>query len=162
MKAFREILAALGVLFAILIAVYGYFALPQRIPTHFTDNNIVDGWSDKSSVWFPVGIACVIYVVMTLVRYLPPSSFSGPFNEEQRAAAIPIGLDMVAWMKAEMTWIFAGTTWLIVALAQGHSPDLVAWFIFPALGVVFATVIYHIVRMMRLSTPNTSAQEKRG
>lgn len=87
MKALREILAALGVLFAILIAVYGYFALPQRIPTHFTDNNIVDGWSDKSSLWFPVGIACVIYVVMTLVRYLPPAPSAG--HSTKSSARLP-------------------------------------------------------------------------
>jgi uncharacterized membrane protein len=158
MKAFREILAGLGILFAILAAVYGYFVLPQRIPTHFTDNNIVDGWSDKSSLWFPVAIACVVYLAMTLVRFLPQNSFSGPFNEEQRAAAIPIGLDMVAWMNAEMTWIFAGTTWLMVALAQGRSPDLLLWFIFPALGVVFATVIYHVARMVRLGRSNAMKQ----
>jgi glyoxylase-like metal-dependent hydrolase (beta-lactamase superfamily II) len=100
----------------------------------------------------------VVYVVMTLVRFLPPTSFSGPFNPEQRAAAISIGLDMVAWMKAEMTWIFAGTTWLMVALAQGHSPDLLMWFVPPALVFVFATVIYHVARMVRPGRTQTNAR----
>jgi uncharacterized membrane protein len=156
-KAFREILAALGVLFAILTAVYGYFTLPQRIPTHFNAANIADGWSDKSSLWFFVGIACVVYVGMSLIRYAPERSINLPVAPEQRAAAIPIDRDMVAWMKAEMTWIFAGTTWLIVALAQGHSPDLVMWFVPPSLGIVFATVIYHIARMKKVAatTPET-------
>ena len=159
MKTLREILAALGLLFAILIATYGCFTLPQQFPTHFDANNIADGWSGKSSLWFEPAIACVVYVVMTLVRFLPPSSFSGPFNEEQRAAAIPICLDMVAWMKAEMTWIFAGATLLMIALAQGHNPEkLTLWFIFPVSGVVFATGIYHIARMMRLKPEKSAVQ----
>lgn len=158
MKALREILAALGVLFAILAAAYGYFALPSRIPTHFNAANVVNGWSDKSFLWLFVGIACVVYVGLTLIRYAPESSFNVPVSPEQRAAAIPIALDMVAWLKAEMTWIFAGTTWLIVALAQGHNPGLTMWFIFPATGVVFATVVYHIARMVRLKPASPSAQ----
>ena len=158
MKALREILAALGVLFAILAAAYGYFALPARIPTHLNAANAVDGWSDKSFLWLFVGIACVVYLGMTLIRYAPESSFNVPVSPEQRAAAIPIALDMVAWLKAEMTWIFAGVTWLMVALAQGHNPGVTRWFIFPSMGVVFATLLYHIVRMMRLKPANTSAQ----
>jgi uncharacterized membrane protein len=151
-KAFHELLAVLGLLSAIFVVAFNYRELPHQIATHFGANGVANGWDVKSSLWFPVGIACVVYVGMTLVRFLPPSSFSGPFNEEQRAAAIPICLDMVAWMKAEMTWIFAGATWLMVALAQGHNPEkLTLWFIFPVSGVVFATVIYHVARMMRLS-----------
>jgi uncharacterized membrane protein len=158
MKALRELLAVLGLLSAICVVVFNYRDLPQQIATHFGANGVANGWDDKSSLWFPVGIACVVYVVMSLARFLPPSSFSGPFNEEQRAAAIPICRDMVAWMKAEMTWIFAGATWLMVALAQGHNPEkLTLWFIFPVLGVVFATVIYHVARMMRLKPAESGA-----
>jgi uncharacterized membrane protein len=159
MKVLRELLAALGLLSAIFVVVFNYRELPQRIAIHFADNGVANGWDDKSSLWFPVGIACVVYVVMTLVRFAPPSSFSGPFNPEQRAAAIPICLEMVAWLKAEMTWIFAGVTWLLVALAQGHNPEkLTMWLIFLVLGVVFATVIYHIARMLRLKSAQPAAQ----
>jgi len=158
MKAFREILAASGLLFAILTAVYGYSTLPQRIPTHFGDNGVVDVWSDKSSLWFPVGIACVVYVGMTLIRYAPESSANYPFDTQQRAAARPIGHTMVAWLKAEITWIFAGVTWSMVASAWGRNPDLTTWLTPLALGVIFVTLLYHIVRMVRLKPANAGAQ----
>ena len=151
MKALREILAALGVLFAILTAVYGYFTLPQRIPTHFDANNLVDGWSDKSFLWIFVAITCVVYLGMTLTRFLPERYVSVPVAPEQRAAAIPIALDMVAWFKAEITWLFATVTWFVAAEARGQSPDLMLWFIPPAVVVILATGLYHIVRMARLT-----------
>jgi uncharacterized membrane protein len=150
MKAFREILAAAGLLFAILTAIYGCFTLPQRFPTHFDANNIADGWSGKSSLLFPVAIACVIYVAMTLARYLPESSMNYPFDPKQRASARPISLAAVAWLKAEIIWIFAASAWFMVAEARGQNPDLELWFIPLALVIVFATVIYHIVLTVRL------------
>jgi uncharacterized membrane protein len=137
-------------LFAILIAAYGCLTLPQRFPTHFDANNIADGWSGKSSLWFPVVIACVVYVGMTLVRYLPASPMNYPFDPEKHAAARPIGLAMVGWLKAETTWLFAAVTWFMVAEARGQSPDDETWFVLLALGVVFATAIYHIVLTVRL------------
>ena len=159
MKTLREILAALGLLFAILIATYGCFTLPQQFPTHFDANNIADGWSGKASLWFPAGIACVIYVGLTLVRYLPASSMNYPFDPEKHAAARPIGLAMVAWLKAEMTCIFAASAGFMVAEARGQSPDVEnTWFVPPALVVVFATVIYHVVRMVRAGKSKVSAQ----
>jgi uncharacterized membrane protein len=145
-------------LFAILIAIYGCFTLPQQFPTHFDANNIADGWSGKSSLWFEPAIACVIYVVLTLVRYVPDRCFSFPFDPEQRAATRPINLSAVAWLKAEFIWIFAASSWFSVAEARGQNPDLILWFIPLALGVIFATVIYHIVLTVRLKPAKSVAQ----
>ena len=95
MKTLREILAVLGLLFAILIATYGCFTLPQQFPTHFDANNIADGWSGKSSLWFEPAIACVVYVVMTLVRFLPPSTPSA--GHSTRSSAQPPSPSVSTW-----------------------------------------------------------------
>ena len=160
MKAFRETLAAAGLLFAILIAAYGCFTLPQRFPTHFDANNIADGWSGKSSLWFGPGIACVIYVVLTLVRFLPQSSIScfSEASPEQRAAALPFVHALFDWVKAEMTWMFAAITWTTVAEAQGHSIELTMWILPPSLIAIFGTIIYYITRMNPLKPAKSGAQ----
>jgi uncharacterized membrane protein len=150
MKLLRETLAALGLFFAILTAAYGCFALPHRFPTHFGANGVVNGWSGKWSLWLEPGIACIIYVGMTLVRYLPESSMNFPFDPKQRAAARPISLAAIAWLKAELIWIFAASTWFTVAFARGQNPDLLLWFVPLSLAIVSATVIYHIVLTVRL------------
>jgi uncharacterized membrane protein len=162
MKSLREFLATIGLLFTILTVSLSYSALPQRIPNHFDANGIVNGWGDKSFLWFLVGITCVVYLGMTLIRYAPPSSFSVPVSPELRGAAIPIALDMVAWLKAEMTWIFAAITWATVVVAQGRSRGMTEWFIPLAVGVVFATSLYYIVQMMRLKMPNADEEKSNG
>ena len=74
----------------------------------------------------------------------------------------PLALDMVAWLKAELTWIFAAITWATVVVAQGHSKGMTDWFIPLAVGVVFATSIYYIARMMALGNPNPDKRKYRG
>jgi hypothetical protein len=69
---------------------------------------------------------------------------------------------MVAWLKAELTWIFAAITWATVVVAQGHSKGMTDWFIPLAVGVVFATSIYYIARMMALGNPNPDKRKYRG
>jgi uncharacterized membrane protein len=151
MKSLRELLATIGLLFTILTVALNYSALPQRIPSHFDANGLVNGWDDKSFLWFLVGITCLVYLGMTMIRFAPSSSFSVPVSPELRATAIPIALDMVAWLKAELTWIFAAITWSMVVVAQGRSKGMTEWFIPLAVGVVLATALYYIARMMRLS-----------
>lgn len=101
----------------------------------------------------------MIYVSLTMVRYLPASPMNYPFDPGKHAAARPVGLAMVAWMKAEMTWLFAAATWFTVAEARGQSPDVEnTWFFPPAVGIIFATAVYHIVRMVRAGKTQVSAE----
>jgi hypothetical protein len=89
MKSLRELLATIGLLFTILIVAVNYSNLPQRIPDHFDANGLVNGWADKSSLWFLVGITCLVYLGMTMIPYAPKGSFSLPVSSELREAAIP-------------------------------------------------------------------------
>jgi len=152
MKALREVLAAAAILFAIFITASNYAALPQNIPSHFNINGAVNGWGDKSFLWLLIALACVIYFALTLARFVPPSSFNVPVGPEQRAAAIPIALDMIAWIKAETVWMFAAIIWSIIATAQSHRDGLSIWFLPVILLVVFGTCGFYLARIMRLSS----------
>ena len=162
MKSLRELLATIGLLFAILTVAVQYHGLPHRIPVHFAANGLVDGWGDKSSLWFLVGITCLVYLGLTMIPFAPKGSFRLPISPKLRAAAVPLALDMVAWLKAELTWIFAAITWSTVVVAQGRSRGMTEWFIPLAMGVVIVTVLYYIARMLALSTPDPDGREKRG
>ena len=151
MKALRELLAAIALLFTIVTAATSYAALPQRIATHFNASGAVNHWGNKSALWEIVGIACLIYLVLTLVRFAPASSFSVPVPPQQRAAAIPIALEMIAWIKAETMCMFAFILWAVVAASEGRSQALLSpWFLPATLLAIFATVAFYTARMMRL------------
>jgi hypothetical protein len=150
MKAFRELVAALALLSAIFVVVFNYRELPQRIPTHFGVSGAADGWGDKSSLWIIVGLACFLYAVLSLMRFLPPKLMNVPVSEEHRAAAIPISLEMVGWIKAEITFMFAYIVWSAVAVVQGQSQGLGAWFLPVTLVAIIGTSLFYSLRMIRL------------
>jgi uncharacterized membrane protein len=149
MKALREILAASGNLFAIITLAFHYAELPQKVPKHFDAHGVVNEWGDKSSLWTLVGVACSVYLAMTLFRFLPAKAISLPVPAERRAAAMPVAFAMVGWMKAEMAWIFAVVTWSLVAVAQGRSKGLSPWFTPALLVTVSGTVAYYFWQMTR-------------
>ena len=161
MKAFREILAAFGLLFTILIAALNYSALPQQIPTHFGANNLANGWSDKSFLWILVAFAAFEYILLSLIRFIPQNSISMPVRPEQRAAALPFAFAMIDWIKAEVSCLFAFIMQSMIAAARGRGEALTALFtpvIFGVVFVVFATSLYYIARMSRLKSANSAVQ----
>jgi len=150
MKVVRELIAVFGVLSAIFVVVFNYRDLPQRIPTHFGLTGVADGWGGKSSLWALVGVTCFLYAVLSLVRFLPPKLMNVPVTEEHRAAAIPISLEMVGWVKAEITCMLAYIVWSAVAVVQGHSQGLGVWFLPVTLVTIFGTSLFYTLRMRRL------------
>ena len=150
MKALRETIAALGVLFTIAVVAMHYAELPRRIPIHFNALGVANGWGDKSSLWLLAGVTCVLYLMLTLVRFLPQSLINLPVGPDRRAAAMPIAMEMIDWLKAEMVWIFAALIWAVVAVAQGRNAGLSVWFLPVTLVAVFGTIAFYIVRMMRV------------
>jgi uncharacterized membrane protein len=150
MKAFRELVAVLGLLSAIFVVVFNYRELPQRIPTHFGVSGVVDGWGDKSALWQIVALSCFLYIVLTLVRFLPPNAMNLPVREEQRAAAVPISLEMIGWVKAETTCMLAFIVWSAVGVVQGRSQGLGAWFLPVTMATIFGTIAFYLARMLRL------------
>jgi uncharacterized membrane protein len=151
MKATRELIAVFGLLSAIFAVVFNYRDLPQRIPTHFDATGIANGWGDKSALWALVGIACVLYLGFTLVRFIPAKFINVPVRAEQRAAAIPVALEMLAWLKAETACIFAYIIVSIVSIAQARSLGLSPWFMPLTMIVLFATIAFYLTRMRALA-----------
>jgi uncharacterized membrane protein len=159
MKALRETIAAFGVLFAFATVTMHYAELPNRIPTHFNAHGMVNGWGDKSSLWHLVGVTCALYLMLTLLRFLPPSLINLPVGPDRRAAAMPIAMATIGWIKAEIAWTFALSIWTIVALAQGRIEAMSAWFLPATLIVIFGTIAYYLVRTMGLPGPTTDQQD---
>jgi uncharacterized membrane protein len=151
MKALRELLAAAALLFTILTVATNYSTLPQRIPTHFNAAGIVNHWGDKSALWMIAGIACFFYAIFTVaVRFAPASTFNVPVPPDQRAAAIPIARELMAWVKTEVMFLFALLTWAILAVAEGRAYRLSLWFLPATLIVIVGTIAYYVWSMMSL------------
>jgi len=150
MKNVREGLALAGLVATWLIVATHYWALPQTVPTHFNANGVVDGWGGKWDLWFAPGFACVLYAVLTLVRFLPERMINVPVSAAQRAAAVPMCMEMTGWAKAETMWMSAGIAWMMVASAQGNGSMLMLLIPAVSVAVLLGTIGFYLWRMMSL------------
>lgn len=145
-------LIGLGILAWVTVDVLaGPHRLPGRIPTHFGLSGQPDAWGTPWLLLFLPIAACLLYLLMTLVAHYP-----GSFNYPVRVTAGNIdrlqklALQMIAWLKTEVVWLFACIQVLAVHAARtGHSCGLSSWLMPAALGVVFGTIIGYVVAMRR-------------
>ena len=145
-------LIALAVLAWVTVDVFaGPRPLPGRIPTHFGLSGQPDAWGTPLWLLFLPLAACLLYLLMTLVARYP-----GSFNYPVRVTPANLGrlqtlaLQMIAWLKAEVVWLFACIQLSAVHAAHtGHSGGISSWLMPTALGAVFATIIGYLVAMRR-------------
>ncbi len=144
-------LVALAAIFVVTgLALYGPNRLPALIPTHFGAAAQPDGWGSPHTLLLFPAIAAILYLLMTWVAR-HPSSFNFPMRvtPRNRQQLETVALNMIAWLKVEVTCIFAWVEWGAIRAArhpeQRFSPLLMPIFI----ALVFATVIGHVVAMFR-------------
>jgi hypothetical protein len=83
------------------------------------------------------------------VRFLPARFINLPVGPDQRASAIPISFEMLSWLKAEITCVFAYLIVSIVSIAQSRTLRLSPWFLPIALLTLFATIAFYLVRIRK-------------
>jgi hypothetical protein len=148
-----EIISLLA-LAAIAWFTFGALAGPHsfggRFPTRFDVAGRPIAWgSPWMLLTLPIA-ALFIYLLMTLVsRY--PGAFNYPVRvtPANQARLQALSLEMIAWLKAEVLWLFAIIQIATVRAARIGHLGLSPRFMPIALGVVFATIIGYISAMFR-------------
>lgn len=139
--------AIAGSTFNALVGPHGF---GNRVPTHFDAGGRPTAWGSPWILLVLPIAALVIYLLMTLV-----SRFPGAFNYPVRvtpanyARLQELALEMIAWLKAEVVWLFAIIQIATVRAARTGHVGLSPRFMPLALGVIFATIIGYIGAMRR-------------
>jgi len=130
-------------------ALLGPNRLPNRIPTHFNFSGQPDGWGSPSFlIMFPIAAVGLYLLLSVVVRF--PEAFNYPVRvtEENRPRLEALTLEMIAWMKMEMIWLFAWIQWTILNAAQkGNGPSLALLPVFVV--ALFGTIAWFFVAMRR-------------
>ncbi len=152
-------LGALAVLFwTTYSALNGPTPPPDRIPTHFDAAGNANGWGPPSTLMLLPAVALGVYLLITILSQFP-SALNVPVRvtSETRARVEALTLQMVAWFKVELVCLFTWLQWTILQTARSRegsiSPALVPVF----LVVVFATLIAHMVAMIRVTKAGSSS-----
>lgn len=134
-------------------ALAGPHRLRGPIPTHFDLGGQPNGWGTPWVLLFLPITATVLYILMTFVARFPDS-----FSYPTRVTRANIGrlqslaLNMIAWLKAEVVWLFACIQTSVVHAARtGQSRGIWASLMPMAVGIVLGTIVGYLVVMRRSS-----------
>ncbi len=133
-----------------VVAFIGPHQLPSRVPVRFNLAGKPIAWGSPRMLLLLPFIAGALYALITWVSR-HPSAFNFPVRVTpmNRARLEAVALDMTAWLKAQVLCLFA---WIQVAtiLSARHGHGELSPALMPvAIGVIFATIGWHIVAMFR-------------
>ena len=148
MKIVRELLALAGVVFSAAVVADFYSRLPERIATHFNAEGVANGLGARSTLWVLVGIAVLLYLILSVVGSLQGVvSLKRPLAPEREKVVLAESMEMVGWVKVEVCWMFAYLCLAMVRNGMGLQVGLGWWFLPVTLVVVLGTCAFYMVRI---------------
>ncbi len=131
-----------------VLVLSGYSDLPATIPTHFNAKGVADGFGAKSSVFALPVVASIFYVGMTILNFFPQVfNFPTKITPENALRQYTHATRMIRWLKLGLLLVFGAIALQTMQVATGKAQGLGGWFLPVTLLVVFAPLLFFILRM---------------
>ena len=121
-----------------------YAALPDRIPTHYGADGVINGYSGKSMIWVLLSITWFIVGLLSVAERFP-KYWNIPFKvtKENQARVLTIAWHMLSSTKLIITGVFA---YLTLKGTQGG--NLSAYFAPIFISAISLNSLYWVVRLV--------------
>lgn len=118
-KWYQCLILVLGLLILVLITVYvavKYNSMPQEIPAHFkAAGEADDAFGAKSSISFPLVMAWLLYMVLSILQFFPQAWNTGvKITPENRERVLSILWTMLCTLTTGISAFFAYTIYCAV------------------------------------------------
>lgn len=150
-RLWLELAALAGLVVGLVAVARAWPHLPETVPMHFDAAGRPDGWGGRSSILLLPGASVFLYVLLSLVERLPARWYNYPVavTEENLARQHRLARDLVLWLKAALSWMFADITVRIVGTASGAVEGLGAWTVYLWLALVFGLLGVYLAKSRR-------------
>jgi hypothetical protein len=150
MRFVREALALAALALQIGAVWFFWSRLPAQVPKNYGFGGRPDDYGDKSLMVVFLAIAIFLYGLLTILSFFP-QGFNYPVavTDKNRDKLQAMAVDLLGWIKAEITWLFLYIAWTDIQVGRGLSGGL-GWAFTPVLlAVLGVTITAGIVRMRR-------------
>ncbi|WP_433748393.1 DUF1648 domain-containing protein [Falsibacillus pallidus] len=135
----------------IFYALLSWGDLPSRIPTHFNAAGEVDGMGAKGSIWALPVIGLFLWIGLTILENYPHVYNYINLTEQTAERQYKNAVMMVNVLKNLIIVLFSYLTWVGIQIGKGIQEGLGTWFLPVFLVLILGTVIFFIVRSVRIS-----------
>jgi len=150
-----EVASLLIIISMFLLVIIRWDSLPDKIPGHYNALGEVNRWGNKGELIILPIVSILMYLLLTVVTAFP-SIWNMPVTvtEENRVRVIGCTKNMMLLMKAEMLLMFAYINYNTMEV-KALSP----LFLPVTLVIIFGTLIFFIVRTIKLSKDRTTSNK---
>ncbi len=142
-----EVVSAVGVALAVMMAFVYWPNLPERIATHFGFSGKPDGWGPKSTFWIMPGAIVAMYAALTIVSRFPHAfNYLTPITQENAERQYRAAVSAMRWLKTELVCLLLYGQWAMIQTAIGQAQGMSVWFTPVLLIVVFGTTALLLIR----------------
>ncbi|WP_185960134.1 DUF1648 domain-containing protein [Planococcus soli] len=149
LETFLNAIAMLSFFAMLLFLFFQYGALPDQVPGHYNGAGKVDRWGEKEELFLLPLIGIVLWIGMTVLEKFPHTYNYLNLTEENAEVQYKNGRRMINVLKNEILILFSFITIQNIRVASGTAEGLGVFFLPIYLLIVFGSVLFFIVRMLR-------------
>lgn len=148
---FIELVAAVAVLFNIAVAIYGWFTLPDIIPTHFNIIGEVDGYGSRNSILFLPILSGLLYTLFSIFsNYSHIFNYAVKITDSNAYIQYKLAKTFLSIIKSELIILFGYIELAIIISALNHKNTLLGIASLLAITLIFLiTTGYYIYQSIK-------------
>ncbi len=129
-------------------------SLPETIPLHFNFAGEADSFGSKVSIWETFLVSLGMFVLFSLLSYLPLKFWNLPEAVKQDATGQgkALALELLSGLKIFTALLFFVLTWLVVRSAHGYSVELFMMILLGLTIVPLVIVGIYVSKMSQLQS----------
>jgi hypothetical protein len=145
------LIATVPIVFVIIYLKINWNSIPEIIPTHFNFSGVPDSFGSKKSLFIIIGISTGMHVFMSILAKVP-GCYNYPVSITEKNAEIlyKIGRKIMILIDLEMSYMMSMLAWENIQTAMGRMYGVSSGVLFVIIGVMFVTIIYGIIRMIKV------------
>jgi uncharacterized membrane protein len=147
---FIGMVGKVSVIMLVGLPLYYYGQLPETIPIHYGADGQPDGFGSKNIIWVFTLIGAATYGgLFWLNKYPHLFNYPLPITKENAEEKYKIATRMIRMINALIVCTFAYLTYATIQMSLGNQDGLGALFLPAFLVLIFGSIGYYLVRMMK-------------
>lgn len=144
-------IVSIAALVIVMVKIFTEWSgLPEIVPVHFNMAGEPDGYGSRFILLSMPAISLFMYITLSIVARFPHTfNFAWPITMENAEKQYRLAVDMLVWLKMELTVLFCFITWIMIQSAMGGSSGLGIWFLPVFIGAILGTTAIYLVAAYR-------------
>lgn len=145
-----ELVALVSVILLLILPIYYYDILPDKIPRHFNAQGKPDAYGNKSSLWVLPVISVLLYLFMTIInRFAHTFNYPQKITAENAQKQYRMATRMIRIVKAIIGVGFPFISFRTIQIALGKRAHLGQGFTLLFVGSLGVVITYFLVKALK-------------